>query len=166
MIRHWGFKMQCDMCGKITEKLNLVKVESVEMSLCVDCTKYGTFVKRVKAPDKFKEKYSRTVGIVKRNEKIVSIIESFGIKIKNAREKLNLNQEDLAKKLNEKESLMQRIESGKKEPTIAMAKKLERFLQIKLVEETIDNADSDGEKRSPRTKAPLTIGDMIKLVSK
>ena len=47
-------------------------------------------------------------------------------RIKNARTNSKLNQEQFAQKLNEKPSLLRRIESGKVEPTIKLAEKIEK----------------------------------------
>ncbi len=155
--------MACDMCGKITEQLNIAKVESVMMNVCKDCTKYGEFVRRIKPEQKIKKEKSKQIEIAPRNKIIFIINEKYGQLIKNSRERLNLKQEDLAQKLNEKESLVQKIESGKKEPSLAMARKLEQFLRIKLVEkQEIGKAD----KGAIKTSGPLTIGDMIKLIKK
>ena len=51
-----------------------------------------------------------------------------------AREKCNRSKKDLAKTLSEKESVIHRLETGKLNPGLGLARKLERFLNIKLVE--------------------------------
>jgi len=72
---------------------------------------------------------------------------------------LRLKQEEFAKKLNEKESLIQKIESGHFEPSIGLAKKIGRFLKIKLVEEY----EEVHEKQVRSKTGSFTIGDIIKI---
>jgi len=157
--------MQCDMCGKGFDTLNVTKIEGVEMSVCKECSKYGKFVKRIQPEIKIKQSARREVKIAPRRETAFAVHEEYGNRIKNAREKLNLKQEDLANKLNEKASLMQRIESGHKEPSIDMARKLEKFLRIKLIE-TQEVGEAYEQGNAPRRGAALTIGDMIKMIQK
>ncbi|MDP7457542.1 MAG: helix-turn-helix domain-containing protein, partial [Candidatus Woesearchaeota archaeon] len=64
-----------------------------------------------------------------------------------------------AKKINEKVSLIHHIETGKTEPSIALAKKLERFLNISLVKQD-EQIPVHIEKSSSEA---MTIGDMIKV---
>ena len=80
-------------------------------------------------------------------------------KIKKKREKLGIEQKDFAKQVRERDSLISKIETGTIEPNIKLARKLERHLKIKLVEEYQEKpkllAKSEGEG--------VTIGDMIKI---
>ncbi|MCK4383585.1 MAG: helix-turn-helix domain-containing protein, partial [Candidatus Lokiarchaeota archaeon] len=48
------------------------------------------------------------------------------------------NQDQFAQKLNEKPSLIRRIESGKAEPTEKLAKKIESVYNIKLLKKADD----------------------------
>jgi len=64
--------------------------------------------------------------------------------------------------MNEKESLIQKIESGHYEPSILLAKKIGRFLKIKLLEEH----EEKHEKQSKSKTDSLTIGDFIKVKGK
>jgi putative transcription factor len=53
-------------------------------------------------------------------------------RIRTAREKLAWTPEDLGKKLNEKKSVVLKIESGSFHPADAMVRKIERLLKIRL----------------------------------
>ncbi len=150
--------MQCDMCGKEGE-LYKAKVEGVEMNVCDRCSKFGKVVKKVNVEVAEAKKIFRRE--VKAEKEIVeSVVEDCGVKIKKKREKMGLKQEELAQKIAEKESMVHKIESGKMMPSMKLAKKLERFLEIKLVE-------FEEEEESPivpkGTGGGLTIGDMIKI---
>ena len=73
-----------------------------------------------------------------------------------------MKQEELAKRLNEKESLMHKIESNSITPSISLARKLEKALGIKIVQ-----VYREDEKRKVNLKdESLTIGDLIKIKEK
>ncbi len=62
-------------------------------------------------------------------------------------------------KINEKESLIHQIETGRFEPNIALTRKLEKFLKIKLIEE-----HEEIHKGKTKIKTDkFTIGDFIKV---
>jgi putative transcription factor len=79
--------------------------------------------------------------------------------IKEAREKLNLKQEDLAKHINEKVSILHKVETGSIKPPIALARKLEYALKISIVKK----AEEVLIKKEKHSSDQVTIGDLIKL---
>jgi len=146
--------MLCDMCGS-EGKLFKAIVEGAEFNVCNECSKFGKVVGVVKQEEQ--------KGIEKRPKEpekgIMQIItQNYAKKIREKREQLDLTQKEFAKKINEKESLVQKIESGNFEPSMVIAKKIERFLKVKLIEELEE--DHVGIKHT-KTEA-LTIGDLIK----
>jgi putative transcription factor len=70
---------------------------------------------------------------------------------------MNLTQEELAKKLKEKASVIKRIEEGW-EPPLKLINKIEKFFDIKL-REKIEEKILD--KKSNSTN--LTIGDIVEV---
>jgi putative transcription factor len=143
----------CDLCGKKTELVEGV-VEGSILKVCKSCIKFGEAVEIKKSvleekqePEKIKE------------EIIEEIVKDYSAKIKGARESLNLLQKDLAREIAEKESVIHNLESGHLEPSLDLAKKLESFLNIKLIvvnkNEKVDKIDFHN--------ASLTIGDLLKL---
>ena len=64
----------------------------------------------------------------------------------------------MAKKLNEKISLIQKIENNEIEPNADLIKKLENFFKIKLTEE-YQNPNLNLNFKS----SSLTIGDLLKI---
>lgn len=142
------------MCGARGD-LFLTMVEGTELNLCASCSKFGKVIKRTNAqPLQLKTK----TKIVQQEEEIVeSIVEDYSERIKNAREKLGLKQKELAMKLSEKESLIHRIESHHIEPAIVLAKKLEKFLHITLVEEVKETKENIVKKKTDT----LTLGDLV-----
>ena len=70
---------------------------------------------------------------------------------------MNLTQEELAKKLKEKASIIKRVEEGWEPPT-KLINKIEKFFDIKLrekIEEKVLEKKSDSKE--------LTIGDVVEV---
>ena len=142
------------MCGK-QSNLVVALIEGVELNVCKECAKFGKILREAK-PEKIKIKKEKPKP---EKEKIQIIVDDFAEIIKNKREKIGLSQKDFAKKINEKVSLIHNIECGKFMPSIELAKKLEKALGIKIIEEYEEKHD-----RLKTEKAQgLTIGDVIKV---
>jgi putative transcription factor len=95
----------------------------------------------------------------------LELVEDFGTKVRKAREKLGLSHEELGKKINEKVSLLRKIETGRMTPNDKLTATLEHVLKVKLI-------TSAKEERAPESKMPkksareLTLGDLIQLGKK
>tara|TARA_Y100000310_G_scaffold287588_1_gene312596 strand:- start:491 stop:937 length:447 start_codon:yes stop_codon:yes gene_type:complete len=148
--------MECELCGKI-EDLYTSVVEGVELNVCVNCSSLGKVVEKVQ------EKIIPTskINTIKK-EVIESIVDNYSSKIRSSRESMNLNQKEFANKINEKESVVHKLETGSMKLTLDLARKLEKHLNLKLVEkfqeESYSNKDISTED--------LTIGDLIKIKKK
>ncbi|MEM3876096.1 MAG: helix-turn-helix domain-containing protein, partial [Candidatus Micrarchaeaceae archaeon] len=68
------------------------------------------------------------------NDEIEQIIDDYGETIRRARESMGLSLKVLAELLNEKESFLARIEKQKTTPNSKLIEKLEKTLNIKLIE--------------------------------
>ena len=113
--------MECELCGRhATAK---AEVEGALLDVCETCARLG---RRMNAP---------TLDMPERKQRglnVSSINPSFASIIKNARTKSGLNLEQLGQKINEKSSVLERVEKGMR-PTDALARKLEKALKIKLL---------------------------------
>lgn len=146
----------CDICGKNVDKPIQTLIEGTKMGVCSDCSKHGEILgnSRNENRTQFKKKF------IKEDEE-ERIINNYSQIIKNAREQMNLKQEELAKKISEKESLIHQIESGHLVPQITTIKKLENFFGIKLLEK-INPSSINYNKENKEEDGNLTIGDLIK----
>jgi putative transcription factor len=147
----------CDMCGKDAD-LFLANIEETELSVCQSCARYGKVIKRIQPVVK-QEKKSKITEKEPEPEIVEKIVEDYAQKIRRVREQLGLSHKEFARKINEKESWLHNIETGKYEPSIKIARKLERILGIKLVEEIKDEKENIKLKTK---KEEFTIGDFIK----
>ena len=154
------YQVQCNLCGKYADELVTSVIEGAEIDVCPGCSKLGKIVKRlVKPSEKVNIQLSRKPVPVE--EIIEDIVDDYASKIKNARESRGLKQEELARKLAEKSTLIHKIESGHMKPSIEFAKKLEKALNLVLIE--TKKSLLSGKKTAVSAKEGMTIGDLIKI---
>ncbi|PIN70460.1 TIGR00270 family protein [Candidatus Woesearchaeota archaeon CG11_big_fil_rev_8_21_14_0_20_43_8] len=155
--------MQCDMCGQ-DGFLFCTEVEGTRLDLCQNCSKFGKVLFSKRPVMKKESKKAKIVEKAPEPEIIELLVEDYANKIKSAREKLGLKQIEFAKRISEKESIVQNMETGKFQPPITLARKLERFLNIRLVEE-IEEKPIAKDDAKPKD-GPLTLGDFVKVRKK
>lgn len=148
----------CELCGK-EEKLFKTNIEGTEINVCPSCSKFGKVISAVK--EKTEEKKLKQEA--KKEIQLITeiIVPDFPKIIREKREGLGISQEDFAKKLNEKESVIRKFETGELKPSLDAARRLEKLLKIRLVEEYFDG-DNLVKNKNTLSKE-LTIGDLIKI---
>ena len=105
---------------------------------------------------------SRTHAPIEKLPKAVEeteLIEEYPIAIKDARAKLGLSQQDLAVKAKEKVTVIQKIEIGKMQPTMRLAKELEHILRVRLLVPR-DELDIPAPPRRQIVSPEPTLGDV------
>ena len=152
----------CEMCGKRQEILKEAIVEGTILSLCVNCTSYGEIVVLEKKKTETKL-VQQAMNLDTEEKEIEVIIPDAGEQIKKARERKNLKQEDLAKLLAEKSSVISSIESSKAHLSMKLAKKLEQYFGMTLV---IKHTELEPPKKIDLADSDLTIGDLIRYKGK
>jgi len=161
--------LRCEVCGcRIGDKPFNVMIEGARLTVCGECAKHGkicydepkpkpVFARSKTAPVRLRVQPKLQLPPI---DTSVEISEDFGSKIRKAREKLGLSHEDLGKRINEKVSLLRKIETGKIAPSDKLAATLEHALKIKLIvpakEEKVPQA-----KISQKPSRELTLGDLI-----
>ena len=158
MQKGWVIKINCYLCGKVEESLNRTLIENVELNVCGDCSKFGKVLAPIKRyTPKEQPKIIQKMELKK--EKIELLVENYPDIIKIKRESMGLSQKDFASRINEKESTIHKIETGSLEPNLELAKKLEKALGIKLIEQYEERHETS--KRSKQEG--FTLGDFIKV---
>lgn len=153
-------EINCDLCGKADESLYKALIEDVELNACSKCSKFGKVLGQIKKPITSKIKQpKKQITTLPEEEKIELLVENYSEIIKKRREALHLTQKEFAKKINEKESIIHKIEIGSLVPPLELARKLEKFLGIKLIEKYEERHES-AKKQRPEG---FTLGDFIKL---
>ena len=165
-IKMFATCMQCELCGgKIQGPAKTVRVEGAELVVCSQCSRYGTEVQRPAKPEPRAGTASRPgkIAPARRTRDVFDliegeIVEDYGERIRRARMEKGLSQKDLAMQLKEKELLIKKIEKGDLIPEDDVRRKLEKALEIRLI-------DSPGEDEGVRRggKVVPTLGDLISL---
>lgn len=160
--------MRCELCGKETDRPRPVFIEGSKLRVCPQCARFGD----ESAPGK-KEEGAKVVieerlqarerrmrsRDVYSKETSLELAEDFSLRIKQGRRDKGWDQDALAAKLNEKKSIIAKLEAGNMTPGERMIKKLERTLDITLMDKVpIVKSDS----HASRSKS-MTLGDMIKI---
>lgn len=168
--------MRCEICGKkIQGTPKHILVEGAELVACKICAKFGSETpttsipsgistkRMLKIPKKTVQKRTKYISKTIMFEEDYELIENFGEKVKKAREKLGWKQEDLAREIKEKESIISKIETMEITPPPNIIRKLEKVLNIKL---TIPASKISGIPPSSAKEPSLTLGDAIILKKK
>jgi putative transcription factor len=149
--------MLCDMCGS-EDQLYKTMIEGTELNVCQKCSKFGKVIQKLVEPEP--EIRKPETRIMPQETEVIEIITpEYSTIIRSKREKLGLKQKDFAKMIAEKESVVHKLESGQIRPSIKLARKLEKLLKVRLVEEVEEEPIS----HKTRVSEELTIGDMVKL---
>ena len=142
--------MLCEMCGKDVPLTSRVRLEHSVLSLCPDCAKFGTPLDPAPTPStpeasprsSFRPGVvaGRATGTRRRLEERdlyqeigeMELAPDWNRRIRVAREALQWTPELLGQKLNEKKSVVLKIESGSFRPPDALVRKIEHILKVRL----------------------------------
>ena len=141
--------MLCEMCGKDVVATSRVRIEGSVLALCPDCARFGQPIDPVPGPSAPTAPArgprplaggARLAAPRRRLEERdlyteigeLELAPDWAQRVRRAREARNWKPEDLGKKLNEKKSIVLKIESGSFHPPDQLVRKLEHLLQIRL----------------------------------
>jgi putative transcription factor len=148
----------CEMCGA-EAKLQEVIVEGSMLKVCKRCSGFGTAVEVKKKVAGIRIGGKRVPRKIYMEEPVNFVVEGAGRMIKESREKRELTQGQLAGMVGIKESIVHKIETSMQKPDLSTAKKIERILDIKLIE---GYKDSENKVQFNLDDKDLTIGDLLK----
>ncbi len=167
------------MCGAETSSPKTVKVEGAELDVCDNCADFGTEVK-TQDSGSTSTKYSTSSSSGSSGSSSSSsstsssssqsrrsdmfddmdeLAQDYDERIREARESAGLSQEDLANELNEKASLIRKLERGDILPSDEVQRKLERELDIQL---TAGGSADEEEWSGGSSTGEYTLGDVVK----
>ncbi len=159
--------MECEVCGQNypPATLRYVSIEGATLHACTNCARKGTPAKPPPLPMSRISRRSpnslrqgpRLPVFKPRPVEEVEVVEDYAERIREARESQGWTQQFLAHKLNERESFIKNIESGHMAPPVAVAKRLEKLLDIQLLEKP-SREEVEG-KVEPGSD--LTLGDIV-----
>lgn len=163
---------ECEICGRTSNYINKYKIEGALVKACQECGKFGTKIEEKKPSYRTntsfkdsKQAIKKTPPKYQKKEKPKIILkENYGNLVMDARKKEGLSRKDLAMELNERETLLARLESNDFRPDTRIIEKLERRLLIKLTEQLA--VDSPVEFLSSSNSSNLTLGDVVVIKKK
>lgn len=146
----------CELCGNETTSLTKVKIEGAEVKTCESCAQMGEEVNTgTSKPRKKKtESKSRTRG-----RDTDTLAPDYGDRVRDAREEEKLSLAEVSDDLNEKESVIRKVENQDLKPEKSLASKLSRKFGVDLyVNPEVSNVDdSTSDSRS------ATLGDVAEV---
>lgn len=161
--------MLCEMCGKQVTFCKKVTIEGVLLEVCTECAKFGKEAKAVGPPPKGRELKPVITHRLEVREKRLQqkdiyraageeeLVPDYSEVIRRARERVGMTVKDLALKLNEKATVLSKVEAGAMRPDERLIGKLQRELGIALKEKI---APISASKQSGQRT--LTLADLIK----
>ncbi len=172
--------MSCDICGEeLFGRSRKIAVEGAVLDVCSRCAHLGKpyappamgMLPRPsirtkdtqRAPRAIARPPAARVSTLPRTYEELDLVDGFGKKIRDARERSGMTQAELAARVKERLSILQKIELEKMKPNTALCVSLEHVLRITLL--------------APRKEIPvsavridkvggLTLGDVLKLKRK
>ncbi len=173
--------VQCEMCGTETASPNRVKIEGAELKVCDECAEFGTEVQTdsggstsTKYSTSSSDGSSGTAGSTtgastsggsggsggRRDmyDEIDELAQDYDDRLRSAREAANLSRAELADQLNEKASLIGKLERGDTLPSDEVQRELERALEIDL---TAGGETDETEWESETSTGGYTLGDVV-----
>ncbi len=162
--------MICELCGREIDRPLTVYIEGSKLTVGPECSRFGDAHNggkaeegsRIVIEERLQRRERRMRGRDVYATSTVDLAEDYPQRIKEARRKRGWDQDALGAKLNEKKSVVTKLESGNMVPSDKLVKKLERTLGIELMEKTATAAPSGSGSQN----RGLTLGDMIKTEKK
>jgi putative transcription factor len=147
--------MICEMCGKEVPATHRIEVEGSVLRVCESCRHFGKLldplISPAPTPAASGRPWNGPVGAIPARSRRSSeerdvfaevpemdLALDWGHRIRAAREARSWTQEELGKRLNEKKSLVLKLESGGFRPPDDTIRKVETLLKIRLREDAKD----------------------------
>ncbi|MCW4053074.1 MAG: multiprotein bridging factor aMBF1 [Candidatus Bathyarchaeota archaeon] len=166
--------MNCEVCGRnIDSTPYKAIIEGARLVVCHDCSVLGSISwelrnksrtpsVNVRIQKRLKIKPKKAGKPQSPMEPAFDLVQDFGFRIKRAREERDLTPEDLGRKINEKVSVLKKLENQKMRPADKLARKLERALRIQLLATATTEQVSPKRISEKATPKAITLGDLIK----
>lgn len=124
-----GLPSSCEVCGVEVRFPVTVEIDGAVLNVCNSCARMGRKLKKAET----RKGIPRDVRQVASPEPEFDIDPEYSSKVRTAREKLGLSQEQLGKIINVKPSVISHIETGRLKPDLLLARKLMHALKINLL---------------------------------
>jgi putative transcription factor len=130
-------KAACEVCGApLRSSPNRVEIDGAVMIVCNNCAKLGRPLGPIspQVQARVSPAQSALRSMAQRPIDVEFDVDpEYNLKIRQAREKLGLSQEQLGQLLNEKPSVIRMVESRKLKPDLTLTRKFMHQLKINLL---------------------------------
>jgi len=160
--------MPCELCGRECKGCKEAIIDGAKMFVCPDCIKYseGTGGEEPVRPMSLLKQPAVLMSRTKKPERDIfkdktmerDLIADWNHRIEEARNKKGLTREQLGFRIGERTVTIAKLEHGDLRPSDQMIAKLEKELNISLMEE-VKTVPQGSQTRS---QAGFTLGDFIK----
>lgn len=164
--------VNCEVCGKGPARVKAI-IEGAKFEVCEICAKHGKVINEPSKKSSVQGQVNvgvKTSSAFKSNKKDINnssntreeIVENYAEIVRKEFNKSGKTYKDFANEILENESYMRKIIRGEMMPTISTAKKLEKKLGIKLIEE------SENERINLRgsSSSDITLADLVQIKKK
>ena len=171
--------MNCEICGsEIKGEAYKTKIDNSIMSTCKECSRYGKVQYKPQPPKKKAKTNNKTSNRPNNNrsnnyqpkksfrrprDDEYELVEDYNRIIRQTREQKGLTQKKLGEKIYERESVVAHIETGKMVPDTKIARKIEKALNIKIIEKNDEGLE---EFQNNHGFKEATIGDIARIKRK
>lgn len=166
-------EMRCEVCGReILGQPQRRVIEGAKLTVCSRCAGFGTQEWSNNKPTPRNQERGNVTQRTDRSttprpprrddvEELeqISFVENYGALIRKSRQKLGLTEKDLAMKMQEKESVIKKLEKEELTPDVKIIQKIKQILGVNIIEKT------ETSKVQILTKPTnvRTLGDLIKI---
>ena len=163
--------MRCEVCGvHLREKPIRAIIEGAKLEVCSQCAKlsaatwekeqrsFSSIPKQANIIDRARPTRPQKPRLTRQAEEEFVLVKNYGEIVRRAREKQGWSQEELGRAINEKESLVAKIETQKLVPPLAITLKIEHVLGVHLTEK--EQSVTDAKMPDVRSME-LTLGDIV-----
>jgi putative transcription factor len=131
-------KAACEVCGSpLKTGPNKVEIDGAIMIVCNNCVRLGRPVGgpivRDARPSPIQSAFRSASSSSGSSAPDYEVDPDYYLKIRQAREKLGLSQDDLGRMLNEKPSVIRLVESKKLKPDLVLTRKFMHHLKVNLL---------------------------------
>ena len=163
--------MICEICGRDVPRAKTVTVEGTVLNVCPNCARFGTeagpsptaAAKQRNLPPLIADRLEARARRMKERDVFVQsgeedLADDYAHRIRAAREARGWKQTDLGARINERVTIIAKIESGTMVPNDDLIRRLERALEIKLKEKV-----PTPTVRKATAREGVTLGDLFDL---
>lgn len=160
--------MRCEVCGEEIRGQPFYRIiEGGRMTVCGRCSKFGSGdwdprQVNISHSQRRPAQPRRLRNDLEAAEEL-ELIENYGELIRKSRQKMKLSVEDYAKLINEKESVVKKLEREEVNPASKLIKKIENTLSIRILER---GEAPSRVQISTKATSGRTLGDIMKLSQK